>query len=259
AGRYVMGAIYGAAFALAGCTENAVGRRPGPLRVEMRFRGTAPRVVGRFAVGLGIGAGLGLGWSLPPGLIVALVLVFGLALAIQVWLDTPADANRVSSPAIVLNQERVAAVSFTLSFALPLGTFYGVADAFTKQIRFIPILDGNYDVALALAAGIAGALLGCFAFGRLGSVAYGLAAAVVGGMVFPRATSVAAGLTAGAMFGLAAGLAVFLSRARGSFALSVAWLALRGRAPLRLMRFLNDAHQRGVLRQAGAVYQFRHD
>jgi hypothetical protein len=24
------------------------------------------------------------------------------------------------------------------------------------------------------------------------------------------------------------------------------------------MRFLADAHQRGVLRQAGAVYQFRH-
>src|SRR5262249_20446093 len=141
AGGYVIGAIYGAAFALAGCTANAVGRRPGPLRVEMRFRGTAPRVVGRFAVGLGIGAGLGLSWSLPPGLIVALVLVFWRALAIQVWLDTPADANRVSSPAIVLNQERVAAVSFTLSFALPLGTFYGVADAFTKQIRFIPILD----------------------------------------------------------------------------------------------------------------------
>jgi hypothetical protein len=24
------------------------------------------------------------------------------------------------------------------------------------------------------------------------------------------------------------------------------------------MRFLADAHQRGILRQAGAVYQFRH-
>ncbi|MER7770540.1 hypothetical protein [Kitasatospora sp. NPDC096140] len=34
--------------------------------------------------------------------------------------------------------------------------------------------------------------------------------------------------------------------------------ALWGRLPWRLMRFLQDAHQRGVLQQVGAVYQFRH-
>jgi len=36
------------------------------------------------------------------------------------------------------------------------------------------------------------------------------------------------------------------------------WLALRHRLPWRLMSFLADAHRRGVLRQAGAVYQFQH-
>lgn len=35
-------------------------------------------------------------------------------------------------------------------------------------------------------------------------------------------------------------------------------LALRHRTPLHLMRFLDDAHQRGVLRTVGQVYQFRH-
>jgi len=35
-------------------------------------------------------------------------------------------------------------------------------------------------------------------------------------------------------------------------------LALLGRLPWRLMGFLEDAHIRGVLRQAGPVYQFRH-
>jgi hypothetical protein len=35
-------------------------------------------------------------------------------------------------------------------------------------------------------------------------------------------------------------------------------LALTGRLPLRLMSFLADAWRRGVLRQAGGVYQFRH-
>jgi hypothetical protein len=36
------------------------------------------------------------------------------------------------------------------------------------------------------------------------------------------------------------------------------WLAVTGRLPLRLTAFLEDAHARGVLRQAGGVYRFRH-
>lgn len=36
------------------------------------------------------------------------------------------------------------------------------------------------------------------------------------------------------------------------------WLCGTGRLPWRLMAFLDEAHRRGVLRQAGAVYQFRH-
>ncbi|MGK5732656.1 NACHT domain-containing protein [Streptomyces sp. URMC 124] len=36
------------------------------------------------------------------------------------------------------------------------------------------------------------------------------------------------------------------------------WLAVTGRAPWRLMAFLEEAHRRGVLRQSGAHYEFRH-
>nr|WP_202486960.1 helix-turn-helix domain-containing protein [Streptomyces sp. SID8354] len=36
------------------------------------------------------------------------------------------------------------------------------------------------------------------------------------------------------------------------------WLPLTGRLPWSVVAFLEDAYQRGVLRQAGAVYQFRH-
>jgi hypothetical protein len=36
------------------------------------------------------------------------------------------------------------------------------------------------------------------------------------------------------------------------------WLPLRGRVPWAVMAFLEDAHRRGALRQAGAVYQLRH-
>jgi len=40
--------------------------------------------------------------------------------------------------------------------------------------------------------------------------------------------------------------------------LSRVWLPLTGRLPWTMVTFLDDAYHRGVLRQAGAVYQFRH-
>ncbi|MFJ2828507.1 NACHT domain-containing protein [Streptomyces sp. NPDC087263] len=51
----------------------------------------------------------------------------------------------------------------------------------------------------------------------------------------------------------------FTKTAWGAFASAQYHLALRHRLPRNLMAFLADAHQyRGVLRQVGAVYQFRH-
>ncbi|AZS71009.1 hypothetical protein DDE74_08695 [Streptomyces lydicus] len=72
------------------------------------------------------------------------------------------------------------------------------------------------------------------------------------------------GLLAGLVFGLEAafggGLGYGLSfTAWGQWvALSRIWLPLTGRLPWAVIAFLDDAHQRGVLRRAGAVYQFRH-
>jgi hypothetical protein len=43
-----------------------------------------------------------------------------------------------------------------------------------------------------------------------------------------------------------------------SYADARIWLAVAGRAPWRIMSFLRDASDRGVLRQVGALYQFRH-
>ncbi|MFI1067867.1 hypothetical protein ACH4TC_39080 [Streptomyces spororaveus] len=52
-------------------------------------------------------------------------------------------------------------------------------------------------------------------------------------------------------------LAIALS-AWGWFLTARLWLCGTGKLPWRLMSFLNEAHRRGVLRQEGAVYQFRH-
>ncbi|CAM5530975.1 NACHT domain-containing protein [Streptomyces abikoensis] len=79
------------------------------------------------------------------------------------------------------------------------------------------------------------------------------------------------GIAPALAFGFGAGLALALAGRRsvhaqtglaanawGWFLLARTWFALRGKLPWRLMAFLDDAHRRGVLRQVGAVYQFRH-
>ena len=54
------------------------------------------------------------------------------------------------------------------------------------------------------------------------------------------------------------GLLAFTLSTWFRFQVARAWLTIRGRLPSRLMSFLEEAHSRGVLRQAGAAYQFRH-
>ena len=78
-----------------------------------------------------------------------------------------------------------------------------------------------------------------------------------------RLTGSAAGLVGWLSGGLLGGIAtgVVLTTATGSwlaFVKARVWLAMRRRLPQDLMLFLQDAHRRGVLRQTGAVYQFRH-
>ncbi|MEH6373920.1 NACHT domain-containing protein [Streptomyces sp. KLMMK] len=69
-----------------------------------------------------------------------------------------------------------------------------------------------------------------------------------------------AGSVAGLVTGLWIGSGIaFSATAWGPFTVARHYLALRRHLPRDLMSFLTDAHEhRGVLRQAGAVYQFRH-
>lgn len=54
------------------------------------------------------------------------------------------------------------------------------------------------------------------------------------------------------------GTAALALTAWGQLAVARVWLALTRRLPWRLMTFLDEAHRRGVLRQSGAHYEFRH-
>jgi len=71
--------------------------------------------------------------------------------------------------------------------------------------------------------------------------------------------SVAIGWKAGLVFGLMFALVLTRFSAWWNFRLAAAYLALRGKLPWRVMGFLDECEKRGVLRQNGAVYQFRHE
>jgi hypothetical protein len=67
------------------------------------------------------------------------------------------------------------------------------------------------------------------------------------------------GLVFGTLYGIGFGLVWGLTFPRTwTVSLSFAQLALRFRTPVRLLRFLDDARERNVLRTVGPVYQFRH-
>ena len=107
--------------------------------------------------------------------------------------------------------------------------------------------DQRAAVLLTLTVGLGFGLI----FGLLVGLRYGLTVGVRVGI----ATGVGTGLVAGLVAGL---LVSMIQTAWPSYKLTTRWLAFRHHLPQSLMDFLDDAHKRGVLRQAGAVYQFRH-
>jgi hypothetical protein len=96
------------------------------------------------------------------------------------------------------------------------------------------------------------------AYGVVAAFAYGSTVrAILSGGYGPTAEDLAviAGVSAGVFLGLSLSLVRF---AWPRWVLARAALASTGNLPWRLVSFLEDAHKRGVLRQAGAFYQFRH-
>ncbi|MDC0772734.1 NACHT domain-containing protein [Streptomyces sp. HD] len=88
------------------------------------------------------------------------------------------------------------------------------------------------------------AVIGLLQDGPLGSLSWSLRAGLVSGLV--------SGLCG------ALGFALTLTAWGQWLVLARIWLPLTGHLPWTLVTFLDDAYRRGVLRQAGAVYQFRH-
>ncbi|MEV6620354.1 NACHT domain-containing protein [Amycolatopsis sp. NPDC051106] len=93
-----------------------------------------------------------------------------------------------------------------------------------------------------------------FAFGPM----FGLVFVLMFSSLAGFGLKLAAVLVFGSLFGLASGFVYGLGQSSGRHLVTVFVLHARGRGPLRLLKFLDDAHRLGILREAGPVYQFRH-
>jgi DNA-binding SARP family transcriptional activator len=249
----IMGLVYGAFYASAGFITHRYDRHADPIHMEFDFHQSAGQFLLRFATGAAIGAAFGLVFVLPTRLVIALAVVFGVAIGLQVWLNVLVNVERVSTPAAVLRNDRMATWVHTFSFMVSFGLFCGIAFAYAPGEALV----GHVGPVPAIAAGVSAALLGYFFLKSIDGIAYGIAGFAVGGQIFPTADGPPV-VTVAILFGLATCLTGCVARAWGIYTLTRLWLALRRQLPLHLMHFLEDARRRGILRQAGAMYQFRH-
>ncbi|MGI5527501.1 hypothetical protein ACQEVX_08780 [Streptomyces syringium] len=174
----------------------------------------------------------------------ALSTVIGLAMAVHNWLDAPPARSSRASPLAFIRQDRRSALAGALAAGL--------------------VVSATVLVALIVAAAT-----GCFGvqlLTRRGNWDW------PGGPTFPGLTAAsheylvsrlshARAVRLGQVFVLPAvvtTLLILLSRAWTRFLITRALLAVRGDLPWRLLAFLSDARDRGILRQSGGAYQFRH-
>jgi hypothetical protein len=87
----------------------------------------------------------------------------------------------------------------------------------------------------------------------------GLLIALDTSLVFALGDGLATGTLVGCIYGVALGFgATLVQSAWTRWLIARMWLSGSRQAPWHLLGFLEDAHKRGVLRQSGAAYQFRH-
>ncbi|KJK52058.1 hypothetical protein UK23_04825 [Lentzea aerocolonigenes] len=210
-----------------------------PVRTRLRLRGrVGPSVWRRGLVGLAFGGAAG--------------SAYGLVRAMAFWLVEPGHEMTWD----VLVDIGV----FGLVFGVGAGVVFWLVAALEAPLDLRSagspgdLLEANRRHVLGLMA-LFVPVFAVFVAATTGLVAGGLTA-----LRFEASWSPATSLVIGLVGGIAGGLSYVLSlTAWGQWVVFArVWLPLTGRLPWRLQAFLDDAYRRGVLRRAGAVYQFRH-
>jgi NACHT domain len=196
-------------------------------------------------------AGLGAAAGLLPGLAIGLGLAGERLPSYGVrWKPIRAVCGGASvGIAALISGAVIDKLTVGMAFALLFALFAGLA-AGLQGTRGGPQLEVASSPHAALARDRRTAL----AIGTMTAAAIGVpvALAAVG-------LGLAGSITLGIVSGIAAGLAaISYQSAWPRWQLARGWLGARQRLPWRLMAFLEEAYYRGVLRQSGPVYQFRH-
>lgn len=234
----MIGLVTGLFFGLA--NAHVVKRAPlEPVRTRIRLRGRIDaKVWSRGLLGLAFGGGVG--------------AAYGVARAAAFWLVTP----RYEMTAGVLVDVGVFGLVFGLGAALVFGLVAAMEAPLDVRSAGSPVdlLEANRRHVIELVTFFV-PVFAVFVAAATGVVAGGLTA-----LRFEVVWSPTTALALGLVGGIGGGLAYVLSlTAWGQWVVFArVWLPLTGRLPWRLSAFLDDAYRRGVLRRAGAVYQFRH-
>lgn len=182
------------------------------------------------------------------------------------------------SPALLMNRFSVGLLQGAtggVTIGIVGGVIYGVADGTVSGLMAMMWIGGTLAVCLGIGLGMAKVLTTPAEMARVtgpgevlradraATLVRGLFYAAVGGLGGWLLETIGwfGGIeTPSHSPGLAAmfGVAGVLSTAYGRYLLVHACLADGRNVPWRFMAFLDDAHKRGVLRQVGAAYQFRH-
>ncbi|WP_411142169.1 NACHT domain-containing protein [Streptomyces sp. x-80] len=152
------------------------------------------------------------------------------------------------------------ALLFPVELGLGAGTAFAIMAWLETPIDTASVISASDLLRTNRKNALVHMLVWLLVLGVPAGIAIGLAPGRVGGFASGPVLGLLAGLVFGMEGAFAGGLGYGLSfTAWGQWvALSRMWLPLTRRLPWAVIAFLDDAHDRGVLRKAGAVYQFRH-
>lgn len=204
------------------------------------------KVGAEIALAFGLPAGFA-GWSLHPAGIQPRVigkLRFRKALR---WRNLVAGLTFGVVAVFTVDVGPVAKPAVGLLVGLIVGLGFGLADALTAEpdssSSLTPVSSWRSTRSYGMLVGLG--------VGLTAGLSLGVAVGLPTDLGIGLSVSVGIGLAAGFGFGLA-------SSATWHASLASMQVAIRWRTPVHLMKFLNDAQSRNVLRTVGPAYQFRH-
>ncbi|MFC4611526.1 NACHT domain-containing protein [Streptomyces maoxianensis] len=225
------------AFALAYGFPN---RGPAPTHSHLQIHGWTRQIGGKLRTGLAEGMRFGLVLSLGGGVTLGLALWFGQGRTLGIG---------------ALGLGFLVGAMYSLAVGLIYGLVVGLTTAFEAPVNPRTVAGFSTLLTIDRRNALWRAFVGWLAFALAAGSPVALANLSSAGSV-----ALAMGLGLGLTFGLVFGLLTRLMKSAWSQWLLLAriWLPLTGHLPWAVTAFLHDAHQRGILRQTGAVYQFRH-